>query len=84
MYTLHIFIFSWGLRQKVQDPSGEVIPGVYRFGLGSLSKPRCRRHRESRLPARGPKILNIILFNKSIGNFHYDHMSTITDDSKDY
>ena len=81
---VHIFTFSWGLHQKVQDPSGEVIPGVYRFGLGSLANPRCRRHRKSSLPARAPKNLNMILFNKSVGNFQYDHMSTITNDSKDY
>ena len=84
MYTLHIFIFSWGLRQKVQDPSGGVIPGVCRFGVGRLFGEAVRRHRKSSLHSRAPKIFNMILFNKSVGNFHYDHMATITDDSKDY
>ena len=55
-----------------------MIPGVYLFGVGNLAKSR-----KSRLPYSGPKILNMILFSKSIGNFQYDHMSTITNDSKD-
>ena len=40
-------------------------------GLGGvfcshLAKPRCRRHRNFRLPARGPKILNMILLMKLV------------------
>ena len=31
-----------------------------------LAKPRCRRHRNLRLPARGPKILNMILLIKMV------------------
>ena len=34
--------------------------------LDSLAKPRCRRHRNLRLPARGPEILNMILLIKMV------------------
>ena len=34
------------------------------FLLEDLAKPRCRRHRKTRLPARGPKILNMVVLIK--------------------
>ena len=53
----------------------------FRWGEPDI-KNQGNRHRKSRLPSRGPNILNMILFNKSVGNFQYDHISTTTNDSK--